>query len=69
MRRMRKLTLSKETLRILDDQDLTRVVGGTGGTGQTGASGQCNASHGSDCNGHGQTGVSGQCNASHGSGC
>jgi hypothetical protein len=67
---MRKLTLSKETLRILDDQDLTRVVGGTGGTGhgQTGASGHCNATHhGGGC--HGQTGVSGHCNATHGSGC
>ena len=63
----KKLTLSKETLRILDDQDLTRVVGGAGDTGQTGASGQCNASHGNGCNG--QTGASGQCNASHGNGC
>jgi hypothetical protein len=25
---MRKLTLAKETLRILDDEDLARVVGG-----------------------------------------
>jgi hypothetical protein len=27
---MRTLTLSKETLRILDDEDLARVVGGNG---------------------------------------
>jgi hypothetical protein len=64
----RRLTLSKETLRILDERELSLVVGGSGhgghGHGQTGASGQCNAGHG-----HGQTGASGQCNASHGSGC
>jgi hypothetical protein len=65
---MRKLSLSKETLRILDDEELALVAGGAGdpshGNGQTGASGQCNATHG---NGHGQTGASGQCNATHGS--
>jgi hypothetical protein len=49
------LTLSKETLRILDERELSLVVGGSGhgghGHGQTGASGQCNASHGNSCNG------------------
>jgi hypothetical protein len=58
----RKLALSKETLRTLDERELSLVVGGSGsgsghghghghGHGQTGASGQCNASHGRSCNG------------------
>ena len=45
----RKLTLSKETLRILDDHDLTRVVGGGGDSNHK--------------NGHGKTGQHGSCNA------
>ncbi len=46
---MRKtLTLSKETLRILDDEDLAMVAGGGdpsdhGGHGKTGQHGSCNA--------------------------
>jgi hypothetical protein len=58
----RRLTLSKETLRTLDERELSLVVGGSGsdsdhdhhhghGHGKTGASGQCNASHGRSCNG------------------
>ncbi|MGR6967849.1 hypothetical protein ACU610_25645 [Geodermatophilus sp. URMC 61] len=54
----RTLTLSKETLRILDDEDLARVVGGgdpsdNGGTGQHGS---CNG------NGNGPSGQHGSCN-------
>ena len=47
-----------ETLRVLDDEDLTRVLGGTvnHGGGHNG--------HNGNGNGNGQTGVSGQCNAS-----
>jgi hypothetical protein len=46
---MRKtLTLSKETLRVLDDEDLALVAGGADE---------------SDKNGHGKTGNSGHCNA------
>jgi len=46
---MRKtLTLSKETLRILDDDELALVAGGAGG---------------SDKNGHGKTGQHGSCKA------
>ncbi len=42
---MRKtLTLSKETLRILDDEDLARVVGGAGDSDKSANSG----SHGKD---------------------
>jgi hypothetical protein len=52
---MRKLALSKETLRILDDDDLARVAGGGGGDG-----------HGHN-NGHGKTGQHGSCNANSGS--
>jgi natural product precursor len=33
MNQSKKLELSKETLRCLDDQDLTDVAGGTGGKG------------------------------------
>jgi len=33
MNKARKLELSKETLRCLDDQDLTDVAGGGGGKG------------------------------------
>ena len=33
MNQSRKLELSKETLRCLDDQDLTGVAGGNGGGG------------------------------------
>ena len=33
MNKARKLELSKETLRCLDDQDLTDVAGGNGGGG------------------------------------
>ena len=46
---MRKtLTLSKETLRVLDDEDLARVVGGGDdkhgkGHGKTGKHGSCKA--------------------------
>jgi hypothetical protein len=53
----RTLTLSKETLRTLDEQDLSLVVGGSGsdhdhdhdhhdhhGYGKTGRFGSCNAS-------------------------
>ena len=53
---MRKtLTLSKETLRILDDDELALVAGGADdshkkGHGKTGQHGSCNAkSKGSSC--------------------
>jgi len=44
------LTLSKETLRILDDEDLAHVVGGGGGSNRNGK-------------GHGRTGQHGSCKA------
>jgi hypothetical protein len=48
---MRKtLTLSKETLRILDDEELALVAGGADDSHKNG-------------NGHGKTGNSGHCNA------
>jgi len=58
----RTLTLSKETLRILDDEDLALVAGGGdrsdhGGNGKTGQHGSCNG------NGNGKTGQHGSCNA------
>jgi hypothetical protein len=61
----RRLTLSKETLRTLDAQELAMVVGGTGsdhknGHGKTGQHGSCNAN---GHNGHGKTGQHGSCNA------
>lgn len=40
MNEAKKLTLSKETLRCLDDDDLTDVVGGWGGYSH-----DCNNSH------------------------
>jgi hypothetical protein len=66
---MRKLALSKETLRILDDEDLARVAGGGGdghdhGHGKTGQHGSCNAND--HKNGHGKTGQHGSCNANSG---
>jgi len=43
MNEAKKLTLSKETLRCLDDQELTDVVGGWGGGGGGGHnSNNCN---------------------------
>jgi hypothetical protein len=61
----RRLTLSKETLRTLDAQELAMVVGGNGsnhgnGHGKTGQHGSCNAN---GHNGHGKTGQHGSCNA------
>jgi natural product precursor len=44
MNEAKKLTLSKETLRCLDDQELTGVVGGWGGGGG-GNSNTCNNSN------------------------
>jgi hypothetical protein len=43
MNKSRKLELSKETLRCLDDQDLTGVAGGGGG-GERGGGGENNNS-------------------------
>jgi hypothetical protein len=43
----KKLALSKETLRCLDDQDLTGVVGGCGRQGNGGGSNDCHNSN--DC--------------------
>jgi len=42
MNNSKKLALSKETLRSLDDQDLTDVVGGGGGCGREGGGGHNN---------------------------
>ena len=54
---MRKtLTLSKETLRILDDEDLARVVGGGGSDSNS----DSHKKHG-----HGKTGKDSSCNAHH----
>jgi hypothetical protein len=54
----RKLSLSKETLRILDDEDLALVAGGAGDPHpKTGQHGSCNA------NEHPKTGQHGSCNA------
>jgi hypothetical protein len=66
---MRKLALSKETLRILDDDDLARVAGGGGKdghehNGKTGQHGSCN---GNEHKKHDKTGQHGSCNANSGS--
>lgn len=42
MNNSKKLALSKETLRSLDDQDLTDVVGGGGSRGREGGGGHNN---------------------------
>ena len=42
MNNSKKLALSKETLRSLDDQDLTDVVGGGGSRGREGGGGDNN---------------------------
>jgi hypothetical protein len=48
---MKKLTLSKETLRTLDDQELSLVAGGADGFTNSGSNtppaNNCPASHGS----------------------
>ena len=41
MNKARKLELSKETLRCLDDEDLTDVAGGNGGGGGNRNTGIC----------------------------
>lgn len=46
MNNSKKLALSKETLRSLDDQDLTDVVGGGGSRGREGGGGHNNNSFG-----------------------
>jgi hypothetical protein len=46
MNNSKKLALSKETLRSLDDQDLTDVVGGGGSRGREGGGGNNNNSFG-----------------------
>lgn len=51
---MRRLTLSTETLRVLDDSDLAGVVGGTLSGG---------GSRKDHKKGHGKTGQHGSCNA------
>jgi hypothetical protein len=43
MNNSKKLALSKETLRSLDDQDLTDVVGGGGSRGKEGGGGNNNS--------------------------
>jgi hypothetical protein len=58
MNNSKKLALSKETLRSLDDQDLTDVVGGGGSRGREGGGGNNNNSFG--CSG---ICVSYQCNS------
>jgi hypothetical protein len=59
----RRLTLSKETLRTLDERELSLVVGGSGS----------DSDHDHHHHGHGKTGNSHVCNAdhhkSHGSSC
>ncbi len=50
----KKLALSKETLRALDEQELSLVVGGSGkghgkGHGKTGQHGSCMASKHASC--------------------
>ena len=42
MNNSKKLAMSKETLRSLDDQDLTDVVGGGGSRGREGGGGHNN---------------------------
>jgi len=50
MNQSKKLELSKETLRCLDDQDLTDVAGGTGGGGRNNNTGICvSAQQGNSC--------------------
>jgi hypothetical protein len=50
---MRKtLTLSKETLRILDDEDLARVVGGAGDSANSGHAKDKHSSCPGKANGH-----------------
>jgi natural product precursor len=47
-RLMKKLTLSKETLRTLDEQELTLVVGGGNASGAHNPA-QCPSSHHPNC--------------------
>jgi hypothetical protein len=54
----RTLKLSKETLRTLDEQDLSLVVGGSG----SGSGSDHDHDHGHG-HGHGKTGQHGSCNA------
>lgn len=61
MNESKKLTLSRETLRCLDDEDLMGVVGGHHhGKGGGGNSNDCNNSNG--CQGSGIC-VSAECNS------
>jgi hypothetical protein len=61
MNDQKKLKLSKETLRCLDDDALTDVVGGCGGGGRHGGnSNDCNNSNG--CQGSGIC-ISAECNS------